>query len=444
MYRKKIIIIGGGPSGLMSAQILASAGCEVAIYDAMSSFGRKFLLAGRGGLNLTHSEIFEKFVTNYFEAKEWLEPCVKEFDANALQKWCHELGQETFIGSSGRIFPKTMKTSPLLRSWLKKLDELGVEFYPNHQWIGFDNQDLIFKNHENNLIRKKSDATLLALGGASWPHLGSNGKWVDILSSFGVEIAKLEPANCGFIVNWSEFFSQKFAGTPLKSVAVSHKNITHKGEFIITKYGIEGNAIYALSSYIRETIKQENKAILYLDLRPEMSVENLAKKLAIYHKKPPQNQEFLNKESVGEQFNNKEYKNLDSHKKENFIEGSFGKKSLSNYLQKAGFANYTNSLIRELIGVEKINKISPQNLAYHLKNLPIILNATTNIDRAISSAGGIKKASFNEDFMLKNLNGVFVAGEMLNWEAPTGGYLLQACFSTAFRASNGILKYLKI
>ena len=402
MLQKKVIIVGGGPAGLMSAQIIASAGHQVKIYDAMPNFGRKFLLAGRGGLNLTHSQSFEKFVKNYFENQDWLEPCIKEFDANDLQKWCHELGQETFVGSSGRVFPKSMKTSPLLRSWLRKLDNLGVKFFPNHQWLGFDNQDLIFKNRENNLIHEKSDATLLALGGASWPQLGSNGKWVDILSNYDVKIAKLEPANCGFMVNWSDYFKQKFAGTPLKSIAITHNNITHKGEFIITKNGIEGNAVYALSSYLRETIKKDGKAILYLDLRPEMSLENLAKKLAIQNKK-----------------------------------------SFSNYLQKAGFANYTNSLLRELIGLDKINNANPHELANYLKNLPITLIATSDINRAISSAGGIKKESFDDNFMLKNLAGVFAMGEMLDWEAPTGGYLLQACFSTAVQASKGVLKFLE-
>ena len=402
MLQKKVIIVGGGPAGLMSAQIIASAGHQVKIYDAMPNFGRKFLLAGRGGLNLTHSQSFEKFVKNYFENQDWLEPCIKEFDANDLQKWCHELGQETFVGSSGRVFPKSMKTSPLLRNWLRKLDNLGVKFFPNHQWLGFDNQDLIFKNRENNLVHEKSDATLLALGGASWPQLGSNGKWVEILSNYDIKIAKLEPANCGFIVNWSDYFKQKFAGTPLKSIAITHNNITHKGEFVITKNGIEGNAVYALSSYLRETIRKDGKAILYLDLRPEMSLENLEKKLAIQNKK-----------------------------------------SFSNYLQKAGFANYTNSLLRELIGLDKINNANSHELANYLKNLPITLIATSDINRAISSAGGIKKESFDDNFMLKNLAGVFAVGEMLDWEAPTGGYLLQACFSTAVRASKGVLKFLE-
>jgi hypothetical protein len=287
------------------------------------------------------------------------------------------------------------------------LDDLEVKFYPKHQWQGFDGQNLVFKNADGDLIHQKFDATLLALGGASWPHLGSNGKWVDILSPLGVEIEKLEPANCGFIANWSDFFSNKFAGTPIKSVAIKHKNFTVKGEFVITKLGIEGNAVYALSSYLRDTIKSECNATLFIDLRPEMSIEILSKKL------------------------------------EDSVKKSKNKISLATSLQKVGFANYTNSLLRELIGSEKIVTANFRELANYLKNLPIILTATTNIDRAISSAGGIKKESFDDNFMLKKLAGVFVAGEMLNWEAPTGGYLLQGCFSTAFVASNGVLKFLQ-
>lgn len=399
---KNIVIIGGGPSGLMAAEIIAAAGHQVAIYDAMPTLGRKFLMAGRGGLNLTHSEPLIKFITRYFEASDWLSPYIKNFDPQKLQKWCEELGQETFIGSSGRIFPRSMKASPLLRSWLKRLDAIGVRFFLRHKWQGFEGDHLIFSNEEN-IIKIKPDATLLALGGASWPHLGSDGSWVEILSKCGVKISPLRPANCGFVTKWSQYLINNFHGTPLKSIAIKHKNFSHKGEMIITKQGIEGNAVYALSAYLRESIASEGEAILYIDLRPEMSLADLAKKLQIQ-----------------------------------------GKKSLSNYLRKAGFAPVASALLNELISAEKLKNAMPEILAGYLKNLPIILTATTDINRAISSAGGIKRESLDENLMLKNKRGVFVAGEMIDWEAPTGGYLLQACFSTAVAAAKGVVRFVAV
>jgi hypothetical protein len=399
---KNIIIIGGGASGLMAAEIIAGAGHKVTIYDAMPTFGRKFLIAGRGGLNLTHSEPLEKFVTRYFEAENWLAPYIKSFSPEDLQKWCEGLGQETFIGSSGRIFPCSMKASPLLRAWLKRLDNLGVQYRLRHVWQGFDGEELIFKDQNQKIIKIKPDATLLALGGASWPHLGSNGYWVEIIKECGVNISELRPANCGFITKWSDYLVSKFAGTPLKSIAIKHKNFSCKGEIIITKQGVEGGAIYALSSVLRESIKRDGKAILYLDLRPEMLPENLAKKLQIR-----------------------------------------GKKSLSNYLRKAGFTKIISLLLNDLIPANQLAKATPEILAGYLKNLPITLTSTTNINRAISTAGGICRESLDENFMLKTKVGIFAAGEMLDWEAPTGGYLLQGCFSTAVAAAKGILKFVK-
>jgi len=399
---KNIAIIGGGPSGLMAAEIIAAAGHQVTIYDAMPTFGRKFLMAGRGGLNLTHSEPLEKFITRYSEAANWLEPHIKAFDPQQLRKWCEDLGQETFIGSSGRIFPKSMKASPLLRAWLTRLNELGVQYRPRHLWQGFDGENLIFKDANQQIIKIKPDATLLALGGASWPHLGSDGSWIKILSECGVKISELRPSNCGFITNWSEYLVSHFAGTPLKSIAVSHKNFSHKGEIIITKQGIEGGAIYALSAKLRESITSEGKAVLHLDLRPQMSVADLARKLHI-------------------------------RKKE----------SLSNYLRKAGFPPIANALLHELFPADHLAKTTPEILAGYLKNLPITLISTTSITRAISTAGGICQESLDENFMLKSKPGVFIAGEMLDWEAPTGGYLLQGCFSTAVAAANGILDFVE-
>jgi uncharacterized flavoprotein (TIGR03862 family) len=398
---KNIAIIGGGPAGLMAAEIIATAGYQVTIYEAMPTMGRKFMMAGRGGLNLTHSEPLEKFVMRYYEASNWLEPYIKAFDPQKLQKWCEELGQETFIGTSGRIFPRSMKASPLLRAWLKRLDDLGVRYFMRHYWQGFEGENLIFRDADKNIIKVKPDATLLALGGASWPHLGSDGSWVDILTKCGVKISELRPANCGFVTKWSDYLITNFAGTPLKSVALKHKDFSHKGEMIITKQGIEGVAVYALSANLRESIKSEGRAILHIDLRPEMSLAELAKKL--------QNRD---------------------------------KKSLSNYLRKAGFPPISSALLNELIPSDKLAKATPDMLANYLKNLPITLTSTTNIDRAISTAGGITRESLDENFMLKTKPGIFAAGEMLDWEAPTGGYLLQGCFSTAVAAAGGILGFI--
>lgn len=399
---KNIAIIGGGPSGLMAAEIIAASGHRVTIYDAMPTMGRKFLLAGRGGLNLSHSEPLEQFTTRYFEASNWLAPYIEAYDPQKLRKWCEELGEETFIGTSGRIFPRSMKASPLLRAWLKRLDNLGVEYRLRHLWQGFDGENLIFSDADKNIIKVKADATLLALGGASWPHLGSTGSWVEILSKYGVNISQLRPSNCGFVTNWSDHLITKFAGTPLKSIAVKHKNFSHKGEIIITKQGIEGGPVYALSSSLRESIKSEGKAVLYLDLRPEMSPAALAQKLQIR-----------------------------------------GKESLSNYLRKAGFPAVASALLHELILPSQLAKTTSDALANYLKNLPITLTSTTDITRAISTAGGISRESLDENFMLKTKPGIFAAGEMLDWEAPTGGYLLQGCFSTAVAAAKGILDFVK-
>jgi uncharacterized flavoprotein (TIGR03862 family) len=399
---KNITIIGAGPSGLMAAEVIAGAGHQVSLYDRMPTFGRKFLMAGRGGLNLTHSEPLEKFIDRYREASAWLEPYIKAYPPQALQKWCEGLGQETFVGSSGRIFPREMKASPLLRAWLKRLEQLGVKYYLRHSWQGWDGENLVFENAEKEMVKVKPNATLLALGGASWPHLGSNGSWVDMLLKCGVEISPLRPANCGFVVPWSQYLIERFAGTPLKSVAIFHKGSSCLGEIMITKQGIEGGAVYALSASLRKTIETEGSAILHLDLRPAIAVAALTQKLQLR-----------------------------------------GKTSLSNYLRKAGFSPLAIALLHEIIPSEKLAKATPDILAGYLKNLPITLTQTTNIDRAISTAGGISRQSLDENFMLKTKKGVFVAGEMLDWEAPTGGYLLQGCFSTAVSAAKGILNFIE-
>jgi uncharacterized flavoprotein (TIGR03862 family) len=402
MSTKNIVIIGGGPAGLMAAEIIANAGHKVTIYDRMPSFGRKFLMAGRGGLNITHSEDIEKFISRYGAANNWLAPHINKFSPEDLQNWCHNLGQETFVGSSGRVFPKSMKAAPLLRAWLQNLNKLGVQFEPNHNWLGWQNDSLKFAKLNNEIILVKPDATLLALGGASWPRLGSNGAWVNLLEQYGVEVAPLAPSNCGFLVDWSDYFKQNFAGTPLKPVALKYNQVSQQGEIMITEKGIEGGAVYALSALLREGILANGKIELQLDLRPDMPLEKLTKKL----------------------------------------QAPRGKQSLSSYLRKAGFAPLAINLLREVTSAEVLAKATPEYLAARFKALPIVLTATTDIARAISSAGGVKQNALNDDFMLTKKQGVFVAGEMLNWEAPTGGYLLQACFSTAIAAANGLLKTL--
>lgn len=396
-----IAIIGAGPSGLFAAELLAAAGHQVSIYDRMASAGRKFLMAGRGGLNLTHSEPLPSFINRYGTASDWLAPAINAFPPQALRNWCEDLGQETFIGSSGRVFPRSMKAAPLLRAWLLRLGGLGVRFAASHQWCGWENDALHFTDSQKNNIFVTPDATLLALGGASWPRLGSNGQWVHILSQYGIKIAPLRPANGGFIVPWSEHFSARFAGEPLKPVTLTHKGTSQQGELMVTVQGLEGGAIYSLSSKLRESIETEGKAELTLDLRPTMTLAALERKLQIPR----------------------------------------GNLSLSSFLKKAGFSPLAINLLRETISADALKQATPAVLAAQLKQLPLTLTATTGPERAISSAGGIQQNALNDDYMLRARRGVFACGEMLDWEAPTGGYLLQACFSTAAMAAHGILRY---
>jgi uncharacterized flavoprotein (TIGR03862 family) len=399
--QKQIAIIGGGPSGLMAAEILANKGHAVTVYDKMPSLGRKLLMAGRGGLNITHSEPVEKFISRYREKADWLTPYINNFTPTDLQKWCNELGQETFIGSSGRIFPKAMKAAPLLRAWLKRLNNAGVKFAMKHNWQGWQGDKLHFKAPENKDILIKPDATLLALGGASWPKLGSDGAWVKYLTDIGVEISNLKPANCGFEVEWSEYFKQNFAGQPVKPVSIKCMKYSQQGEVMITSSGIEGGAVYALSAVIRDEILKNNHADISLDLRPNMNIEDLHKKLS----KPK------------------------------------GKQSFSSFMRKAGFSSLIVNLLREANKNEELNKLNAKALAEKIKNLPLKVIANSGISKAISTAGGIKVEALDE-FMLKAKPGVFATGEMLDWEAPTGGYLLQACFSLALASANNIQDFL--
>ncbi|NDF12353.1 MAG: TIGR03862 family flavoprotein [Proteobacteria bacterium] len=398
---KHIAILGAGPAGLMAAEVLGKAGHTVTLYDRMASPARKFLIAGRGGLNLTHSEDMDTFLTRYGEASSWLSPSIHAFPPSALRAWCEGLGVETFVGTSGRIFPRSMKAVQLLRLWLRRLESLGIKYKPRHAWQGWENDSLSFETPQGKVL-VKADATILALGGASWPRLGSNGVWVNWLSSVA-EVAPLRPSNSGFVAPWSEYFSSRFAGEPLKPVTITHKGVSRQGEAMITAQGIEGGVVYALSSSIREAIVQEGKAAVTLDLRPNQTGDALSAKLD----KPR------------------------------------GRKSLSTFLKSAGFAPVAISLLRERVSNERLMQAKASELAGWLKALPLTLTATTGIERAISSAGGITRESCDAHFMLLKKPGVFVAGEMLDWEAPTGGYLLQGCFSTAVAAAEGVLRYLE-
>ncbi len=398
--RKQIAILGAGPSGLMAAELLAQAGHAVTVYDRMPSPGRKLLIAGRGGLNLTHSEPLDAFIARYGAAAEWLAPSIHAYPPEALRAWCEGLGQETFVGSSGRVFPKSMKAVQLLRAWLQRLEALGVEYRPRHRWMGWDADDALrFLDAAGNEVTVAADATLLALGGASWPRLGSDGAWTHIFAQEGMRVAPLRPSNGGFVVPWSEHFSSRFAGMPLKPVALSHGDASKQGEAMVTAQGIEGGAVYALSAGLREAIDAEGSATLMVDLRPNMTQAALLQK-----------------------FNN----------------APRASKSLSTWLGKMGFAPVAIGLLRETTPPDMLAAMGATALAARLKALPMTLTATTGIARAISSAGGIRREELTPDFMLHQKPGTFAVGEMLDWEAPTGGYLLQACYSTAVVAARAM------
>ena len=371
---------------MMAAEVLATAGVRVAIYDRMASVARKFLMAGRGGLNLTHSEPMDRFGGRYGKRSAALKPALDAFTPRDLRAWADSLGADTFVGTSGRVFPKAMKASPLLRAWLNRLEGLGVVIHLRHDWRGWDGEALMFDT-PNGTMRIKADRTVLALGGASWPRLGSDGGWIPLLEDKGVEIAPLRPANAGFTVGWTAYFSERFAGEPLKNIALSFGGKTVKGEAMLTRQGIEGGAVYALSGTLRDAIARDGHANLTIDLRPDMNAGQVASKLG----------------------------------------RASAKDSLSNRLRKA------LNLSPAAIGLVHETKVSD------IKAVPVRLTAMQGLDRAISSAGGIRFEAITSGFELKALTGVYAIGEMLDWEAPTGGYLLQACFATAVAAARGLV-----
>jgi len=403
--KTQVAVIGAGPAGLMAAEVLAQGGAGVTVYDAMASAGRKFMMAGRGGLNLTHSEPLPAFLTRYGKTTPQLIAAIEAFPPDALRQWSEALGQPTFVGSSGRVFPRAFKASPLLRAWLRRLDAMGVQIALRHRWTGWDeNGHLLFQTADGQRV-VEARATVLALGGASWPRLGSDAAWVEILAAKGVTITPLKPANCGFTVAWSDVFRDRFEGQPLKGVALSFGRYTVRGEAIITRTGIEGGAIYALSAELREAILSSGQATLHIALRPDLEINDLIKRLS----------------------------------------APKGKQTLSNWLRKAAQLSPVGiGLLQEAaiaLGAS-LSSLSPENLAGLINAVPIGLDGVAPIARAISTAGGIAFDELDAGFMIRRLPGVFAAGEMLDWEAPTGGYLLQASFATGAAAGRGALKWL--
>jgi uncharacterized flavoprotein (TIGR03862 family) len=402
-----VAIIGGGPAGLMAAEVLANAGASVDVYESMPTLGRKFLRAGLGGLNITHSEPFAAFCSRYGDKQEQMQSFLDNLPPGALREWVHALGIETFIGSSGRVFPKEMKAAPLLRAWVHRLRGCGVRLHMNHRWLGFNHDGSLRLERPTEEFSIQPKAVILALGGASWPQLGSTGTWLGWLEERGVETSPWQSANCGFNVDWSAHMREKFAATPLKSVALTFTDLsgsteTRQGEMLIKEYGVEGSLIYAFSRRLRETINAQGEATFILDLLPGRSAERVLADLS----RPR------------------------------------GSRSMSRHLQGClGDDSLKRNLLYETLDREQL--ADPHQIAKFIKALPVTVRSTRPLAEAISTAGGVCFSSIDENLMLKKLPGIFVAGEMIDWEAPTGGYLLSGCFATGLCAGRGAVKWLK-
>ncbi|QBE66206.1 TIGR03862 family flavoprotein [Pseudoduganella lutea] len=403
--RPRVAIVGGGPAGLMAAETLSRAGAfDIHLYDAMPSVGRKFLLAGRGGMNITHAEPYEQFVARYGARADALQPMLDAFGPDAVRAWVHGLGIETFVGTSGRVFPTEMKAAPLLRAWLHRLREAGVQLHQRHRWTGWVDDALRFETPAGELL-VQADATILALGGASWARLGSDGAWLPLLASRGIDVAPLRPSNCGFDVGWSPLFAQRYAGQPLTTVAATWtdgagQRVRKQGQFVVTATGVEGSLIYALSAPVRDQIAAQGSAVILLDLLPDLPAERVLAEVT----RPR------------------------------------GSRSMSSHLQgRLGIKGVKAGLLHECLSKQAY--ADPEALARALKALPVTLRAPRPIDEAISSAGGVAFEAL-ESTMLRSMPGVFVAGEMVDWEAPTGGYLLTACLASGVAAGKAVAGWL--
>jgi uncharacterized flavoprotein (TIGR03862 family) len=400
-----IAVIGAGPAGLMAAEVLAAGGARVEVYDAMPSSARKFLLAGKGGMNITHSEAYEDFVARYGARSTEVAAWLAGFGPSAVREWIHGLGIDTFVGSSGRVFPTDMKAAPLLRAWLHRLRESGVVFHMRHRWQGWHEGALRFATPDGER-ELRPDAVVLALGGASWARLGSDGAWAPLLAARGVDVAPLLPSNCGFDTEWSAHFSEKHAGAPLTTVAIEYEDrngarARRQGQFVVTASGIEGSLVYALSAPLRDQVAARGSTTIWIDLAPDHSPERVRAEVT----RPR------------------------------------GSRSMSSHLQsRLGIKGVKAGLLRECLSQEDYT--DPERLAAAIKALPLVLKATRPIDEAISSAGGVRFEALDANGMLRAAPGVFVAGEMIDWEAPTGGYLLTACFASGRAAGQGVLRWL--